>query len=340
MKVFIKTYGCQANINDSEIIAGRVLGLGDKLVSNENRADLIIVNTCTVKNKTQSKILHYIRKHYDLKKIIVTGCLAKTFDFKKEFPDVIVKDLVLEKLGCGVIRRDKDIAIIQISQGCLNKCTYCATRLAKGNLVSYSVDKIKKEFERAVIDGCRRVYLTSQDNGCYGKDIGTNLPELLRELVKVEGDYRIRVGMMHPGHVVKFVDDLIEVYQSPKIQKFIHISVQSGSDSVLKKMRRGHSVADFKKIVSKFRVAFPRSEFPDSTIATDIIVGYPSESESDFEKTVELVEEVKPEVLNVSGFSSRAGTVAAKLKALSSEVVKVRTRKVGNVYLEYRALLE
>jgi len=336
MKYFIKTYGCQANVNDSEIIAGILKSRGDKIVSSEKLADIVIVNSCSVKNKTQSKILHYIKKWYGKKKIIVTGCLTSTLDLKKQFPLMEVKNLVRKRLGMPVCRRDSRIGIIQIGEGCLNECTYCATKLAKGKLKSYPISSIKKEFVRAVDSGCKLIYLTSQDCGCYGFDKKTNLARLLSELLSVSGDYRVRVGMANPWHVIKFLNELIDIYKDDRMIKFLHIPIQTGSDKVLKEMGRGGKVSEFKKIVSKFRKAFPRRKFPDSTIATDIIVGYPTETDSDFKKTLKLVRDVRPEVLNISAFSSRPRTKALLLKQLPSEIIKARTRKLNDVYRKYR----
>ncbi len=344
-KIFIKTYGCQANINDSELLAGRLLAEGHQIVNNEAEADKIIVNTCSVKNKTQSKILHYISeiKNQKLnninKEIEVGGCLVKTINLKKRFPEINIIDTInTNKMNSNmpILRHNSELAIIQISQGCLNYCTFCATKLARGTLKSYRIGDIKRQAEKAVSEGCKVIYLTSQDNGCYGRDIKTSLPELLNELTSIEGNFKIRVGMMNPWHLRKILLQLINSFSSEKIQKFIHIPVQSGSEKVLKDMKRIHSVEEFKQVAEAFRDAFPREKFPDSTIATDIIVGFPSETESDFQDTLNLIKEVKPEVLNISAYSSRPRTKASQLKQLSSEIIKQRTRLLNEVYLGYK----
>ncbi len=337
MKIFKKTYGCQANINDSEILSGKLVSEGHELVSNEKDADKIIVNTCSVKNKTQSKILHYIRSlESSGKEIEIGGCLTKTLDINKKFPNAQVIDTInTNKLGSSIIRNKNDIGIIQISQGCLNSCTFCATKLARGTLKSFRIGDIKRSFEQAINSGCKTIYLTSQDNGCYGFDIKTNLPELLNELLTVEGDYKIRVGMMNPWHLRKILPRLIEVYKNPKIQKFIHIPVQAGSEKVLKDMKRIHTVAEFKQAVELFR-----KEIPDIDIATDVIVGFPSESEADFQDTLNLIAEIKPEIINTSSYSSRPRTKSAKLKQIPTETVKERTKRLNQLYLSYRPQVE
>jgi len=242
MKIFIKTYGCQANINDSEILAGSLSEQGHTLVQTEEEADKIIVNTCSVKNKTQSKILHYLDKNKD-KQLEVGGCLVNTINIKEKFPTAKIIDTInTSKLNKPITRFNKEIAIIQISQGCLNACTFCATKLARGVLQSYRIGDIKRQLESAVEKGATKIYLTSQDNGCYGFDIKSSLPELLNELTQVKGDFKIRVGMMNPWHLRKIKSELINSYKSEKIQKFIHIPVQSGSEKVLKDMKRIHTV--------------------------------------------------------------------------------------------------
>ena len=354
MKVFIQTFGCQANIADSEQIAGLLKQNNYELANDEEGADAIIVNSCSVKNKTQSKILDYLKKNKN-KKIFVGGCLTKTIDIKKYVPEVtavfdtnsILK--IPEILETGqdhfsskkehrillpIIRNDKETGIVAIGEGCLNSCTFCATKLARGNLRSYRIGDIKRNVELSIKQGCKKIYLTSQDNGCYGFDINTSLPELLKELVTIEGNYIIRVGMMNTWHLNKITNNLIESYKSEKIVKFLHIPVQSGSEKVLRDMKRIHTVENFKGAVKKFRNAFP-----DITIATDIIVGYPTETEEDFQQTYNLVKEIKPEVLNISMFSSRQKTKASKLKQLPSELIKERSKKLSDLYINYRSNL-
>ena len=354
MKVYIKTWGCQANIADSEQMAGILKEKGYDLVDSEDEAEYIIANTCAVKNKTQSKILDYIKKNKN-KKIFVGGCLTKTIDIKKYVPEVtavfdtnsILK--IPEILETGqdhfsskkehrillpIIRKDKETGIVAIGEGCLNSCTFCATKLARGNLRSYRIGDIKRNIENSIKNGCKTIFLSSQDNGCYGFDIKTSLPELLNEIIALEGDYVIRIGMMNPWHLNKITNNLIESYKSEKIVKFLHIPVQSGSEKVLRDMKRIHTVENFKGAVKKFR-----NTFSDITIATDIIIGYPTETEEDFQQTYNLVKEIKPEVLNISMFSSRQKTKASKLKQLPSELIKERSKKLSDLYMNYRSNL-
>ena len=347
MKIFIKTFGCQANVHDSEIMAGILKEKGYSIVD-EKDADIIIINSCSVKNKTQSKELQYIKDNKD-KNLFVGGCLSKTINLREKFPNIkavfdtnsITKiDKIIKtekdtfsktkenKINLPILRKNKDIGIIVIQEGCTSNCSFCATKLARGNLYSYRIGDIKREFKKAV-KTCKRINLTGQDTGAYGLDIKTDLTSLLKELITVKGDYEIRVGMMNPWHTKRILKELIEVYKSKKIMKFLHIPVQSGSDKILKDMGRTHTIKDFKEIVKQFR-----KEFHNFNIDTDIIVGYPTETEEDFQETLKLIKEIKPEVLNISMFSSRPNTKASKLKQLNSEIIKDRSRRLTKIKKE------
>ncbi len=352
-KVYLQTYGCQQNKADGEQLAGLLHQSGNVLVNNLYEADTVIVNTCAVKLKTQNKELHFIKNIPKDKQIIVGGCLTKVIDVRKhvgnvdalfdtnsitkindiiENPRDTFRSIHENKINIPRIRLNKEIGILPIEEGCLSNCSFCGTKLARGNLTSYRIGDIKRELESAVKDGCKKIYLTGQDTGCYGFDIGTNLPELLEELVTIPGNYKIRVGMANPWHIIKILPRLIEAYKSDKIVKFIHIPVQSGSEKVTRDMRRIHTVEEFKKIVSAFR-----KEFPGITISTDIIIGYPEEDLQDFEDTIRLIEETKPEVLNISKYSAMHGTKASKLKQLPSQEIKRRSEILTRVYQEIKA---
>jgi tRNA A37 methylthiotransferase MiaB len=168
---------------------------------------------------------------------------------------------------------------------------------ARGHLRSYSIPEIVERIKRDLAMGVREFWLTSQDTACYGRDIGTNLAELLRALCTIEGDFKIRVGMMTPNMALNVLENLIQAFKSDKIFKFVHLPLQSGDDRILKNMLRFYSVADFKKIVGAFR-----ESFPEITLATDVICGFPGESEEAFQKTMDLIEKVKPTLLMFQNF--------------------------------------
>jgi MiaB/RimO family radical SAM methylthiotransferase len=157
--------------------------------------------------------------------------------------------------------------------------------------------------------GAKEFWITSQDTASFGRDLGIDLAELLTALGGLEGDFRVRVGMMTPNLVTEMQSRLITAFNSPKIFKFLHLPVQSGDDTVLQYMRRFYTASEFKGIVNTFR-----NDFPQLTLATDAIVGFPGETEEAFENTLKLLDEVKPDVVNVSKFFARPKTVAAKMK--------------------------
>ncbi|MGH1521313.1 MAG: radical SAM protein, partial [Nitrosopumilus sp.] len=170
-------------------------------------------------------------------------------------------------------------------------------------------------------DGCKEVWLTSTDNGCYGFDIGTDLPTLVNSVSEIPDGFMVRVGMMNPMYMPRIKEKLIESYENNKVFKFIHIPVQSGSDKILHDMKRGHTAGTFREIVKKLKARF--GEF---TISTDIIVGFPSETEEDFQKTIELLDETKPDVVNLSKYSPRPGTDAAEWNQIDIAEVKRRSK--------------
>jgi len=349
MKVFIKTYGCQSNIADSEQIAGILKQHKYKIVNSIKEADIIIINTCSVKLISQNKILDFIKKIPKTKKLIIGGCLTSSLDLRKyssnisaifntnsilELPKIIknLKDsLPTEKekrINLSRIRKNKNIAIINTSQGCLGNCNFCSTKLARGNLKSYTIDDIKKELKTAIKQGCNKIYLTGQDLGCYGLDIKTNLPNLLKELIKIPRGYIIRIGMINPNYALIYLDKLIQIYKSDKIMKFLHIPSQSFSNKVLKDMNRNYTYKEFKQIVTRFR-----NNIPNINISTDLIAGYPTETNKDFILTYQRLKEIHPEVLNISKFSKRPKTQASKLKQLPSNLIKQRSKKITKLKL-------
>ena len=203
----------------------------------------------------------------------------------------------------------------------MSECTFCQTKLAKGDLQSYRLGDIVRQVKHEIEDGCVEVWLTSTDNGCYGLDIGTNLPELVRKVSEIERDFMVRVGMMNPMYLPHINERLLESFASDKVFKFLHIPVQSGSDKVLKDMKRLHTPKIFHDVDSAFRGRFDRF-----TIATDVIVGFPTETEDDFNRTVEMLDKTRPDVINLSRYSARSGTKASQMEQIDVSEVKRRSK--------------
>jgi MiaB/RimO family radical SAM methylthiotransferase len=184
-------------------------------------------------------------------------------------------------------------------------------------LKSYRIGDIVRQIETEINDGCKEIWLTSTDNGCYGFDINTDLPSLIDTVVEIPQDFKVRVGMMNPMYMARIRENLIKSFDNDKVYKFLHIPVQSGSNAVLNDMKRGHTMETFRDVVKK-----ARDRFPEFTISTDVIVGFPSETQEDFEKTVNLLKETRPDVVNLSKYSARPGTEAAEWEQIDVSEVK------------------
>lgn len=348
-KIFVKTYGCAFNQLDSELMSGKLKSANFKLIQEDKDADLILINSCTVKNLSESKFFKDVRDYKEQgKKLILTGCITQAEEsyLKNELKGISVlgtNDLdkvvyaaeqtlqgnpiqMISKLGrkrenegkrlekeqmrllSPKQRSNPLVEIIPINEGCLNTCSFCKTKQARGLLFSYSIESIKESMEKALDEGAKEIYLTSQDTGCYGFDIGTNLPNLLRELLTLEGDYKIRVGMGNPNHFKKIIDEILEIMiEDDRVYKFLHIPLQSGSDRILDEMKRMYHVKDFKEIVTKAKL-----KIPDITLANDIIVAYPTETEEEFQDTIKSLR-WGTNVLNFSRFWLRPGTPAERM---------------------------
>jgi MiaB-like tRNA modifying enzyme len=235
---------------------------------------------------------------------------------------VALEDTDLSKVGIPKVRLNPAVGIVEIASGCMSECTFCQTKLAKGDLQSYRIGDITRQIKLELADGCKEIWLSSTDNGCYGLDIGEDLSSLIEQVVQIPEDFRIRVGMMNPMFMPRIRDDLLKSFENDKVFRFLHVPVQSGSNDVLNNMKRGHTVETFKDVVRRFR-----TKFGPFTISTDIIIGYPTETQENFEKTIELLEETKPDIVNISRYSQRPGTVAAEMPQIDVAEVKRRSKQ-------------
>jgi len=348
-KIFVEAYGCSASFADSEMISGLIVNGGHTLATNASESDLNLIVTCSVKDTTANKMMHRI-KSLKKKPLIVAGCLPKAEKSNVEkFTEnasllgpnslgktlevinstlrgnkqIALEDTDISKVGLPKVRLNPTVGIVEIASGCMSECTFCQTKLSKGDLSSYRLGDIVRQVQTEIKEGCKEVWLTSTDNGCYGFDIGTDLPTLVNTVTEIPEDFMIRVGMMNPMYMPRIKKNLIEAYDNDKVFKFLHLPVQSGSDKVLNDMKRGHTSETFKEIVKKVKRRFEKF-----TISTDIIVGFPSETEEDFQKTITLLDETKPDVVNLSKYSARPGTDAAKLKQIDAAEIKRRSKIV------------
>lgn len=354
MKIHIKTFGCTANKADSHRIMHLLASQGHIFIDNLDYADLVVVNTCTVTQTTQQKVLKYINFLSDLgKDVVVAGCLPAAqpdimdgIDYPSVTPAslddityIVSNNFVDSNVGSNCTTAPTaptlyDVPILEgvtgivsISQGCLGQCSYCIVKQSRGKLVSRPVPDIVNEIRLLVQQGAREIQLTSQDISAYGMDMDVRLPELLHAVTAVDGDYMIRVGMMNPFTVIGIIDDVIESFKSPHIFKFLHIPIQSGSDKVLQHMNRKHTAEEFKYIIDTFR-----NHFPGIVISTDFIVGYPIETEQDFNDTLKLLQKIRPQKVNITRYSPRPNTPSSKLRDLPSWEKKERSRRLTKVH--------
>lgn len=359
--IYIETHGCTMNTSDSEIIRGLLREAGHEIVSEEKLAEIIVLNTCIV--KTDKKMINRL-KEFETKgvqngqKFIVAGCMPQVeMEVVKNFapsaaaiigPHSIHKiaDIVKQiQIGQKVIDIDTELQFkvgkpkfpinpviwtVPIAEGCNSNCSYCIVRFARGRLVSYPKELIVREVEQAVKNGFKEIELTAQDVGAYGLDLGYRLPELLHKIDQIDGKFLVRVGMLNPKNTIDIVNPLAEALSLGKIYKFLHLPIQSGDNQILNLMNRGYTAEDCIKIIEKFR-----EKIPELTLSTDIIAGFPSENETQFENSYKLIEKIRPDIVNITRFSPRPGTPAAEMKGQTiGRIAKERSRKITKLRMK------
>lgn len=334
-KIHLETFGCTANVGDTMKLRALLKEQGHSIVA-EPEAEIVIVNTCTVTKRTELNVLKRLEVLRAAgKEVVVAGCMAAAQ------PD-LVKSLFGEEVILGAPRDlyesssvgdgldlDGVISTIPIAMGCVGNCSYCIVKQARGNLKSFEPEQIREAVKTAVERGAKEIRITAQDCSAYGMDKpgAMKLPELLELLTAVKGDFKIRVGMMNPFTVLPILDELLDSFDSEKIFKFFHVPVQSGSNRVVRAMNRNYRTVEFVELVKRIR-----QRFEHCTVCTDFIIGFPTETESDFVDSVNLLKAVKPEKVNITRFSPRPGTEAATLKDLLEREKKQRSRIISSQY--------
>ncbi|MCX6802614.1 MAG: tRNA (N(6)-L-threonylcarbamoyladenosine(37)-C(2))-methylthiotransferase [Candidatus Diapherotrites archaeon] len=354
----LEGYGCSLNQGDTARIALLLEKAGFGQESPE-KADFILINTCAVKTPTENKMLRRVKALGVIAekagaRLVVCGCLPfispekiKGACEKAELLGVDLKEIASffgipfseKNAKIPAAKKNSCISIIPVAHGCLGNCAYCCVKQARGGLKSLPVEEINSAFAEA-LEGSKEIWLTANDTGCYGLDRGTNLAELLERLLENEGEFRVRLGMMNPANLKKFFPRLLKAMEDERVYKFLHLPVQSGSDRVLGLMERHHTAKEFEALAAK-----ARKKFPEITIATDIIVAFPQETEKDFSESLALLERVKPDIVNVSRFGLRPNTKAALLPGkVHGGISKQRSRalaaKAREIALEKNRLFE
>jgi len=367
-KVYVQTFGCQQNESDSEHIVGIAESLGYEYTEDSSSAELIVFNTCAVREHAELKALSLTGQLKHLKEknkslvICICGCMVsqehRLNDIKNKYPYV---DLLFgatthrrfaEYLGKVLMKRaeprgkkrlfffeeDKVIredipvrrnssfkAWVSIMSGCNNFCTYCVVPYVRGRERSRDKDAIIKEVKELASKGYREITLLGQNVNSYASpsDVDYRFPELLRDICKTDGDFWIRFMTSHPKDTTKELIDIMaegsKVKSRPHIAEHFHLPLQSGSDSILKAMNRRY---DREKYLSS--VSYMREKIPNIALTTDIIVGFPGESEADFDDTLDMLEKVRYDAIYSFIYSPRRGTPAAEMKQLDDEVKKKR----------------
>ncbi|BAA80529.2 MiaB homolog [Aeropyrum pernix K1] len=358
---YLEVYGCSLSEFDALIMASRLEEAGYRRVARPEDADVILVNTCAVRLDTEQRIaerLEKLRLQLPDRKYVVAGCLVKARpglvarlvpEASLLAPQAVERVLdAVDALESGrrlVVldgRRDTRsmpqlpitdaVVTVMIQEGCLGDCSFCITKVARRQVRSYSPRVIVERVREAVEKGAREIRLTGTDVAVYGVDLPgkPNLADLVAAILeKVEGDYRIRVGMMTPDQVEPYLDSLLDVYRDERVYKYFHLPVQSGDDEVLKIMKRNYTVSEYKAIHRRIK-----SRFPDAMIATDIIVGHPGETWEAFWNTVRLVEELRFEKVHLAQYSLRPHTEAASMEQVPDSVKKERSRILGKIVAE------
>ncbi|MFB6120289.1 MAG: tRNA (N(6)-L-threonylcarbamoyladenosine(37)-C(2))-methylthiotransferase [Halobacteriaceae archaeon] len=344
----IETYGCTSNRGESRAIERALRDGGHHPAPGPEDADVAILNTCTVVEKTEDNML---RRAKELDEetpadLVVTGCMALAQG--DEFAEAGVDAEVLHwddvpqyvRNGeCPTTTPDADpvldgvVGILPIARGCMSDCSYCITKQATGRIDSPPVAENVEKARALVHAGATEIRITGQDTGVYGWDTNQGeslLPELLDRICDIEGDFRVRVGMANPKGVHGVREELADVFaRNDELYNFLHAPVQSGSDDVLADMRRQHRVDEFREVVDAFD-----ARLDEWTLATDFIVGFPTEDGDDFQQSMELLAEVRPERINVTRFSKRPNTDAAEMDGLGGQTKKDRSTAMSDLKMD------
>jgi len=360
VKVMIESFGCTMNHGEARKAAELLSSRGFDVVlgpeaEKGSDAGIHMIFTCDVITSTERRMWRRMEEvTASGKDLVGAGCLAaiSPSEIRERFPDARILDSMgLDSLEASISSlltdpgRESDLynidfqpsgeridTIVPISTGCAGNCSYCITRLARGSVRSYPFSEIADRIAKGVQAGRKEVLLTSQDSAAYGIDTtGEDLGSLLRTVTAMKlPDHRIRVGMMNPVLADRRIESILNGFDDPKVFKFFHIPVQSGSDRVLENMGRGYTVHDFLKMLRGIRSRFPRA-----TISTDLIIGFPGEDDADHDLSLELLEEISPDVLNITRFSARPGTRAdGMVGQVKGGVQKERSRQVTKLHEE------
>ena len=353
MKYFIVTYGCQMNVHESEKIAGILEGLGYSEAEKREDADIIVFNTCAIREGAEDRVFGNVGNLKKMKKknknliIAVCGCMTQKEQTAQKllttfpFVDIVIGTFNLSNLGYYINavkkgrqmevweegeldetlpykRTSGDNAWVNIMQGCNNFCTYCIVPYVRGREKSRSEENILKEIREIVAEGkYKKITLLGQNVNSYGKNLDpqVSFAKLLHDVCKIEGDFTVSFMTSHPKDLTEDVIDAVA--SEEKIEKYIHLPAQSGNNRILQKMNRRYTREKYLSLISAIR-----AKIPNCRITSDFIVGFPTETEEEFEDTYSLVKEVRFDSIFAFMYSPREGTVASNMEGQVSDEIK------------------
>ncbi|MDD4187538.1 MAG: tRNA (N(6)-L-threonylcarbamoyladenosine(37)-C(2))-methylthiotransferase MtaB [Bacilli bacterium] len=357
MRVSIETLGCKVNLYESQVIKEQFENNNDYIVSINDAPDVIVINTCTVTNQSDAKSRKLIRQAKRINPssiLIVCGCSSQMHqdDLKELEIDILLgnkdKSKILEYLNDYLENKNKIVkfydlnkvlfedmhiknfsgrtrAFVKIQDGCNNYCSYCIIPYIRGNIRNKNFTLAVKEIKNIVNSGYKEIVLTGIHTGSYGAGTNYNLVALIKEISKIDNLDRIRISSIEATEITQ--EFLEEVKNNPKICNHLHIPLQSGSDKVLKEMNRKYNLEEYLKIINDIR-----NIRPDINITTDLIVGFPTETEKDFQDSLKTVLKLEFGKIHVFPYSKRDNTVAAKMKNIVSDSdKKIRSKEMHQV---------
>jgi tRNA-2-methylthio-N6-dimethylallyladenosine synthase len=360
-KYFILTYGCQMNVFDSEVLSGHLEAMGYSPANSEEETDVLLINTCAVRQKAEEKVLSKLGRLRSLKKknpemlLVIWGCMVQQKEIAEQissrynfidliggphslerFPQLIEKARTSSKTVIDIndegerdhpqIKRGHAFkAWVPISHGCSNYCTYCIVPYVRGPERSRPAERIIQEVRELTKDGYKEITLLGQNVNSYGKDIkeGLDFADLLQRLDTIEGLARIRYMTSHPRD---FSDKIIRtIEKSRKICEHFHLPVQSGSNKILKLMNRGYTREYYLELINKIK-----GRIEHCSITSDIIIGFPGEEEADYQDTLDLIQKVQFDAAYIFIYSPRKGTKAAEMQnQVDPEIKKDRIKRLN-----------
>ena len=352
MKVGFCSLGCKVNLYESEYMMSLFKERGYTIGDFDEDCDIYVINTCTVTNNADSKsrkMINHIKNNHPNSIIVVCGCFVESNKFSDtESIDIVIgnynKSKVVDLVSLYIKEKkqlieqydmkkvpfedmminhfeDKTRAFVKIQDGCCNFCSYCIIPYVRGPIRSKEFNKVLEEVNSLVSNDYKEIVLTGIHTGSYGKDLGTNFSTLLEELLKIENLKRLRISSIE---ITELDDKFLELLQNDKLCNHLHIPLQSGSDKILKLMNRKYDKKQFLETINKIR-----SIRPSISITTDAIVGFPQETEEDFEEYIDFVKQVKFSKLHVFPYSKRNGTKAAEMDGqIDPKVKKERAKKL------------